>query len=121
MKITDVRWTPAFIPIESPLRYAFGAHPGFSRIIIEVQTDEGLVGLGECYGGARREGQLAEMRPLLIGEDPMQLETIRWKLAAPHSLKMFCPLLGLPRLQFACLHLPGPTPAKPSFQTNPNK
>jgi len=44
MKITDVRWTPAFIPIEAPLRYAFGAHPGFSRIIVEVHTDEGLVG-----------------------------------------------------------------------------
>src|SRR5919112_2047122 len=56
MKITDVRWTPAFIPIEAPLRYAFGSHPGFSRIIIEVHTDEGIVGLGECYGGASREG-----------------------------------------------------------------
>src|ERR1039458_4442626 len=89
MKITDVRWTPAFIPIEAPLRYAFGSHPGFSRIIVEVHTDEGLVGLGECYGGASREGQLTELRPLLIGEDPFQLERIRWKLAAPSSLKLF--------------------------------
>jgi glucarate dehydratase len=47
MKITDIRWTPAFIPIEAPLRYAFGSHPGFSRIIIEVDTDEGITGLGE--------------------------------------------------------------------------
>ena len=63
MKITDVRWTPAFIPIEAPLRYAFGALPGFSRIIVEVHTDEGLVGLGECYGGishARLAGQICE-------------------------------------------------------------
>jgi len=82
MKITDVRWTPAFIPIEAPLRYAFGAHPGFSRIVVGVHTDERLVGLSECYGGASREGQLAERRPSLIGEDPFQLERIRWKLAA---------------------------------------
>jgi len=107
MKITDVRWTSAFIPIEAPLRYAFGSHPGFSRIVVEVETDEGLVGLGECYGGASREGQLAEMRPLLIGEDPFQLERIRWKLAAPSSLKLFGYVLGFAALEFACLDLQG--------------
>jgi len=97
MRITDVRWTPAYIPIEAPLRYAFGSHPGFSRIIVEVITDEGLIGLGECYGGPSREGQLAEMRPQLIGEDPFQLERIRWKLAAPTALKLFGHVLGLRR------------------------
>jgi len=113
MRITDVRWTPAFIPIEAPLRYAFGSHPGFSRIIVEVETDDGLVGLGECYGGASREGQLAEMRPLLIGEDPFQLERIRWKLAAPSSLKLFGYILGFAALEFACLDLQGKALGKP--------
>jgi glucarate dehydratase len=107
MKIVDVRWTPAFIPIEAPLRYAFGSHPGFSRIVIEVITDEGLVGLGECYGGASREGQLAEMRPLLLGEDPVQLERIRWKLAAPASLKLFGNVLGYAGIEFALLDIQG--------------
>ena len=107
MKIVDVRWTPAFIPIEAPLRYAFGSHPGFSRIVVEVITDDGLIGLGECYGGASREGQLAEMRPLLIGEDPFQLERIRWKLAAPTSLKLFGHVLGFAAVEFACLDLQG--------------
>lgn len=109
MKITDVRWTPAFIPIEAPLRYAFGAHPGFSRTIVEVVTDEGLVGLGECYGGASREGQLAEMKPLLVGEDPMQLERIRWKLAAPSALKLFGYVLGWAAIEFALLDIQGQT------------
>lgn len=113
MKITDLRWTPAFIPIEAPLRYAFGSHPGFSRIIVEVQTDEGLTGLGECYGGASREGQLAEMRSLLIGEDPFQLERIRWKLAAPASLKLFGHVLGFAAIEFACLDLQGKALNKP--------
>lgn len=113
MKITDVRWTPAFVPIEAPLRYAFGSHPGFSRIIVEVVTDEGLVGLGECYGGASREGQLAEMRSLLIGEDPFQLERIRWKLAAPTSLKLFGHVLGFAAIEFACLDLQGKALNKP--------
>ena len=113
MRITDVKWTPVFIPIDAPLRYAFGSHPGFSRIIVEVSTDEGLVGLGECYGGASREGQLAEMRPLLLGEDPFQLERIRWKLAAPTALKLFGHVLGFAALEFACLDLLGQALGKP--------
>ena len=113
MRITGVRWTPAFIPIEAPLRYAFGAHPGFSRIIVEVETDEGIIGLGECYGGASREGQLAEMRPLLLGEDPMQLERIRWKVAAPTALKLFGHVLGWAAIEFALLDIQGQALGKP--------
>ena len=113
MKIVDVKWTPCFIPIEAPLRYAFGSHPGFSRIIVEVFTDDGITGLGECYGGASREGQLSEMKPLLIGEDPFQLERIRWKLAAPTSLKLFGHTLGWAGLEFACLDIQGKALNKP--------
>ena len=113
MKITDVRWTAAFIPIEAPLRYAFGAHPGFSRLVIEVHTDEGLIGLGECYSGASREGQLREMRPLLIGEDPFQLERIRWKLSSPSAQKLFGNVLGYAGLEFACLDLQGKAMGRP--------
>jgi glucarate dehydratase len=107
MKITDVRWTPAFIPIEAPLRYAFGSHPGFSRIIIEVDTDEGITGLGECYSGASRTGQLAELKPLLIGQDAMNLERIRWKLAMPSSVKLFGNVLGFAGIEFALLDIQG--------------
>lgn len=107
MKITDVRWTPAFIPIEAPLRYAFGSHPGFSRIIIEVDTDEGITGLGECYSGASRAGQLAELKPLLIGQDPMNLERIRWKVAMPSSVKLFGNVLGFAGIEFALLDIQG--------------
>lgn len=107
MKITDIRWTPAFIPIEAPLRYAFGSHPGFSRTVIEIDTDEGITGLGECYGGDSRLGQLVEMRPLLIGEDPLKMERLRWKLAAPSSLKLFGHTLGFAGIEFALLDIQG--------------
>jgi glucarate dehydratase len=107
MKITDIRWTPAFIPIEAPLRYSIGSHPGFSRLIIEVETDEGITGLGECYAGASRAGQLAELKPLLIGEDPMNLERIRWKVATPSSVKLFGYVLGFAGIEFALLDIQG--------------
>lgn len=107
MKITDIRWTRAFIPIEAPLRYSVGSHPGFSRVILEVETDEGITGLGECYTGAAREGQLADLKPLLIGEDPMNLERIRWKVAAPSSVKLFGFVLAYAGIEFALLDIQG--------------
>jgi glucarate dehydratase len=113
MKITDIRWTPAFIPIEAPLRYAFGSHPGFSRIIIEVETDEGITGLGECYSGASRAGQLAEMKPLLMGADPMNLERIRWRVSAPSAQKLFGNVLGFAGIEFAILDIQGKAWNKP--------
>lgn len=113
MKITDVRWTTAFIPIEAPLRYSVGSHPGFARIIIEIETDEGIGGLGECYSGASRAGQLAELKPLLIGEDPMNLERIRWKLAAPSSVKLFGFVHAFAGLEFAILDIQGKALKRP--------
>ena len=107
MKITDIRWTRAFIPIEAPLRYSVGSHPGFSRLIIEVETDEGITGLGECYTGHSREGQLADLKPLLIGQDPMNLERIRWKVASPSSVKLFGFVLAFAGIEFALLDIQG--------------
>src|SRR6266508_3747919 len=52
MKITDIRPTTVTVPLEAPLRHANGCHWGrFVRTIIEVETDEGLIGLGEMGGG----------------------------------------------------------------------
>ncbi|HWA96012.1 MAG TPA: enolase C-terminal domain-like protein [Terracidiphilus sp.] len=107
MKITNIRWTQAFVPIEAPLRYSLGSHPGFSRIIIEIDTDEGITGLGECYGGTSHIGQLEELRPHLIGMDPMNLERIRWKVATPSSLKLFGYVLGFAGIEFAILDIQG--------------
>lgn len=113
MKIVDLKCTSVFVPIEAPLRYSQGSHPGFSRIIVELKTDEGLVGLGECYGGKAREGQLEEFRAALVGEDPFQLERIRWKLGAPGALKLFGHILPFAAIEFACLDLQGKALNKP--------
>lgn len=48
MKITAIRATPVNLPLEAPYIWALGEHPGFSKTIVEVETDDGLVGLGEA-------------------------------------------------------------------------
>ena len=65
MQIADIRATPVSVPLEAPLRHANGCHWGrFVRTIVEVETDTGLVGLGELGGGGESAEQAAIRRGL---------------------------------------------------------
>jgi glucarate dehydratase len=85
MKIVDIKATTVAVPLEAPLRHANGAHWGrFVRTIVEVVTDEGVIGLGEMGGGGESaEAALRALLPYLKGHDPMQLEELRWKIMNP--------------------------------------
>ncbi len=85
MKIVDIRATTVAMPLEAPLRHASGAHWGrFIRTVIEVVTDEGIVGLGELGGGGESaEAAVRGLLPYLKGHDPLQLEQLRWKIMNP--------------------------------------
>ena len=49
MKITDVRVTTVTVPLKSTIRHCVGAHWGrIVRTIVEIETDEGISGLGEA-------------------------------------------------------------------------
>jgi hypothetical protein len=48
MKITGVRATPVNVPLEAACVWSCGTLPGFTRTIIEVETDEGLAGIAEA-------------------------------------------------------------------------
>ncbi len=42
------------VPLEAPPRHSNGAHWGrFVRTIVEVEADDGLIGLGETGGGSK--------------------------------------------------------------------
>jgi glucarate dehydratase len=47
MKIIEIKMTPVTVPMEAPLRWSLGVENGTTRTIVEVMTDEGIVGLGE--------------------------------------------------------------------------
>lgn len=76
MKITDVRATPVYVEMEAPLLWSMGVEYGTTRTVIELFTDEGMVGIGETYGGAAIAQRIKEARPLFIGADPFELQTI---------------------------------------------
>ena len=81
MKITDVRVTPVAV-IDPPLLNVVGVHEPYAlRSIVEVDTDEGLTGLGETYGDTAMLEDLRRARDVLIGQDPFHLQAIEASLA----------------------------------------
>ena len=74
MKIVDLKSTPVTVPMEAPLRWSLGVERGTTRTILEVITDEGIVGIGETYGGAATASALASVAEMVIGTDPFEFE-----------------------------------------------
>src|SRR5574341_1144534 len=109
MKITDVRATPVTVPLEAPLRHANGCHWGrFVRTIVEVETNEGLVGLGEMGGGGESaEATFRAMKTYLAGHDPARLEEMRFLIANPTASLYNNRTQVLAALEFACLDILG--------------
>jgi glucarate dehydratase len=117
MKVTDIHATTITVPLEAPLRHANGAHWGrFVRTIVEVETDEGLVGLGEMGGG----GQSAELafkglKPYLLGHNPFELESLRFKIMNP-TASLYNKRTQLhAAIEFACLDVVGQKLGVPAY------
>ena len=109
MKITDLRATTVTVPLEAPLRHANGCHWGrFVRTIVEVETDEGLIGLGEMGGGGESaEAAFHALKSYLVGHDPARLEELRFLIANPTASLYNNRTQMLAALEFACLDILG--------------
>jgi len=109
MKITDIKATTITIPLEAPLRHANGCHWGrFVRTIVEVETDEGFIGLGEMGGGGESaEAVFRAMKSYLVGHDPTRLEEMRFLIANPTASLYNNRTQVLAALEFACLDILG--------------
>ena len=109
MKIVDIRPTTVTVPLEAPLRHANGCHWGrFVRTIIEVETDDGLVGLGEMGGGGESaEAAFRSLKSYLTGHDPAHIEEMRFRIANPTASLYNNRTQVLAALEFACLDILG--------------
>ena len=85
MKITDIHATTVAVPLEAPLRHSNGTHWGrFVRTVVEVETDEGMIGLGEMGGGGESAAlAFAGLKTYLIGHDPFDLNRMRYAICNP--------------------------------------
>ncbi|MDQ3890154.1 MAG: mandelate racemase [Actinomycetota bacterium] len=109
MRITDIRATTVTVPLEAPLLHSNGAHWGrFVRTIVEVDTDEGLTGVGEMGGGGESaEVAFAGLRPYLVGHNPFKLEALRFKICNPTASLYNNRTQLHAAIEFACLDLVG--------------
>jgi glucarate dehydratase len=109
VKIVDVRATTVTVPLEAPLRHSNGAHWGrFVRTVVEVEADNGLIGLGEMGGGGQSaEAAVSGLKPYLVGHDPARTEALRWMLANPTASLYNNRTQLLAAIEFACLDLQG--------------
>lgn len=105
MKIIDLKTRCVAIPLNTQLRHNTGVHPGyFLRTILELVTDEGIIGLGEVGGGDQR-GALQKLKPRIIGLDPFHLETIKLKVL--RSIYYMSNARLYAAIEMACLDIQG--------------
>lgn len=82
MKIVEVRVTPIAFR-DPPLLNASGVHEPYAlRSIIEVTTDDGLVGLGETYGDKPVLDALLQVKDSLAGLSPFDLNGLMQRVRA---------------------------------------
>ena len=109
LPIADLRATTVTVPVEAPLRHSNGAHWGrFVRTIVEVESADGLVGLGEMGGGGEAaEGALLGLKPYVLGHDAFDLEALRFKICNP-TAGLYTNRTQLhAAIEFACLDIIG--------------
>jgi glucarate dehydratase len=114
MKIIDIKMTPATVPMEAPLRWSLGVETGTSRTIVEVMTDEGIVGLGETYGGEATVRALESVKHMIVGNDPFQFEKVIKKLQVfCISYETLVPPHVIAAIDMACLDIMGKALKRP--------
>lgn len=108
-RIAEIRSTPVTVPLEAPLIHGIGAHWGrFVRTVVEVESTDGYVGLGEMGGGGEAaDASFAHLNEYLRGHDVFNLETLRFKICNPtaslynHRIQLHA------AIEFACLDIMG--------------
>jgi L-alanine-DL-glutamate epimerase-like enolase superfamily enzyme len=72
-----VKTTAVRVPLVEPLKWSGGIRESASGLIVEVVTDEGIVGIGEAPGPTLPAIQAVidrELTQFVVGEDPLRIE-----------------------------------------------
>ncbi|HYZ99460.1 MAG TPA: mandelate racemase/muconate lactonizing enzyme family protein [Acidimicrobiales bacterium] len=117
MKITAIHPTPVCVPLVEDELWAFGGRRALVSVIVEVSTDEGVVGLGEAPAYPTAEVVLAVLRSLddlVVGEDPRRIERIVRRIDAVgtwHHVRATSPAIAA--VEMACWDIVGKLSGQP--------
>jgi L-alanine-DL-glutamate epimerase-like enolase superfamily enzyme len=89
VKITDVTTIKLRCPMDVPMADAIHYMPDRPTLLVQVHTDEGIVGLGEAaaYGGFLESTEsliTGELRRTILGHDPFRIEKL-WQMMATRA------------------------------------
>ncbi len=80
MKIAGVRTHLLEAALSQPFAYSRAWYDTRTAMVVEIETDEGLIGWGECYGPARITAAVVQsIAPWLIGQDPLRTDFL-WQM-----------------------------------------
>jgi L-alanine-DL-glutamate epimerase-like enolase superfamily enzyme len=84
MKIAAIRTIALSCKVEPPYASAAGVQARRGALLVEVETDDGTIGLGEAGlgGGVTAAVIEKDLAPLLVGEDPLLIEGLWQKMFA---------------------------------------
>ncbi len=117
MRIIGLDTTPVAVPFHSPELWAYGGRQGMASVLIELRTDEGLVGLGEAGAYPTAEIVLAVLESvegLVVGESPFDIERISKRIDVVgtwHHVRATNP--GIAGVEMACWDLVGKACGQP--------
>ena len=87
MRITEIRLTPLFLPFRQPYHWAYGVTDGAEPVLVEIETDAGITGIGESVGATDAAAVLAALRrvtPDLIGHEALDIARLTERLHRKH-------------------------------------
>src|SRR5262245_57732718 len=80
MKITRVRTHILEARLSQPFAYSRAWYDTRTATLVEIETDAGLTGWGECYGPARMTAAVVNsVASWLVGEDPLRTDYL-WQM-----------------------------------------
>jgi len=82
MKIIDVTTHQLQVNVDEPFTSSRGwYYKTKTALVVEVKTDEGITGWGDCYGPAAVSKSIVDtlLRPSILGKDPFDIEVI-WEV-----------------------------------------
>jgi L-alanine-DL-glutamate epimerase-like enolase superfamily enzyme len=117
MRITGLRPTPVAVPFREDELWAYGGRRGLVSVLLEVTTDEGLVGLGEAPAYPSTDIVLSVLRsvePLVLGEDAFAIERLMKRIhlvGTWHHVKATNPAIAA--VEMACWDIVGKACGQP--------
>lgn len=123
MKIAEIKSHVIMYPLEEELGYSQQYYDKRTAHIVEIVTDEGLRGYGECFGGggvALANKTIVEraIQPMVLGMDPLDREVIWntvYNLLRDHGQKGM-PLQSLSGIDIALWDIAGKVFDLPLYQ-----